>query len=136
MVGIAEQIVKSFLSKIPDLKESLVISVDDWLQDDGTMSASLLCVNLARGVKTFFESEETSVEEFEDIFNVVEHLLVASDSKEIKDAVATCFLESLLNEPPENISCNWTQYLGDKSRDFCRAMDDFHGVRTAGLYED
>lgn len=136
MVGSAEQITKSFLAKIPNLKESLVMSVDDWLQDDGTMSVSLLCVNLARGVKIFFESEEKSVEKFKDIFNVVEHLLVASESKEIKDAVTTCFLESLLNAPPENISCNWTQYLGDKSRDFCRAMDDFHGVRTVGLYED
>lgn len=68
------------------------------------------------------------------IFNLIEDL-ISQDDQGVKDIVATCFLENLLNYvSAKRIPANsFIYYLGPKSIDFCRKWDEFTGVITEGL---
>lgn len=70
----------------------------------------------------------------EDIFLLVERCLSEGDDA-VKDAVATCFLENLLNAVSEKRieASSFVKFLGAKSRTFCEAWDDFTGLNTPGL---
>lgn len=65
-----------------------------------------------------------------EVFKLIEQFMDEGEQN-IKNAVATCFLENLQNvgTPPEK----WVQYLGEKSRSFCQAWDEFTGVSTPGI---
>jgi hypothetical protein len=73
-------------------------------------------------------------EELQTVFNLAEKFLVESDD-ETGTAVATGFLESLLSQS----SARRVDFrklgplLGDESRKYCRAWDQFTGVVTDGL---
>lgn len=77
---------------------------------------------------------ENRQESLRPIFNLAERLMGEGD-EEVKDAVATCFLENLINRtssggvPAEA----FVHLLGPKSRAYCKAWDEFTGVRTKGL---
>jgi hypothetical protein len=68
------------------------------------------------------------------IFAVAEHLLI-NGSEEVKTAVATCFLESLINRASTGkIDSNFfVKYLGENSKLHCKAWDEFSGAQTIGL---
>lgn len=67
------------------------------------------------------------------LFAVIEHLLVFGDDA-VQTAATTCCLENILNVTPSKVPAElYVQYLGPKSRDFCRAWDEFTGVKTPGL---
>ncbi|MCE5315831.1 MAG: hypothetical protein LLG04_00525 [Parachlamydia sp.] len=71
-----------------------------------------------------------------DIFEFMEHLLAEGD-EDVKDAVATCFLENILNRTPQDIHPHtFVSFLGKESRDYCKAWDRFTGVFTPGLWEE
>ena len=66
------------------------------------------------------------------VFSYVEDQLTDKDT-EVGNAVATCFLENLLNRTPDVIPPGrLVPLLGPRSREFCRAWDEFCGVRTDG----
>ena len=69
----------------------------------------------------------------EDIFGLVERVL-DSGVEPLATAVATCFLENLLNATPSGIEAiDYVWALGPKSREYCKAWDEFTGVATPGL---
>ncbi len=69
----------------------------------------------------------------EEIFTYIEFLLVNGD-EDVQTVVATCFLENILNVTPEQIDPKrFVAYLGIESRKYCRAWDEFTGVKTEGL---
>jgi len=73
-------------------------------------------------------------EKIKEIFNFVEYLIIRGD-EDIKNAIHTCFLENILNQTPEKIDPNqFVPYLGHKSREYCKAWDQFTGVKTEGLW--
>src|SRR5690606_14154954 len=46
--------------------------------------------------------------------------------EEINNAVCTCFLENIMNRVPEPIDpATLVHFLGPKSRDFCKAWDEW-----------
>jgi len=50
------------------------------------------------------------------------------------DAACTCFLENILNRIPGSIDpSSFVQYLGPKSREFCKGWDEFTGIKTDGV---
>lgn len=53
-------------------------------------------------------------------------------------AACTCFLENLLNTASwENIKYDrFIPYLGKRSKEYCKAWDEFTGVRSPGLWTD
>ena len=61
--------------------------------------------------------------------------VLETGTKEEQDAAATCFLEYLMNITPTKIGPNlWIPLLGTKSREFCRAWDEWTGYRTEYLH--
>jgi hypothetical protein len=72
--------------------------------------------------------------ELSPVFEYVESKLDDEDS-EVSNAATTCFLENLMNRVPELIApSSLVPLLGPKSREFCRAWDEWCGVRTEGLH--
>lgn len=72
-------------------------------------------------------------DEIKKIFDFVEFLL-HEGSNEVKDAIATGFLEDLLNKDPDEIRfIKFTQYLGKETIAYCRAWNEFCGVYTEGI---
>jgi hypothetical protein len=68
------------------------------------------------------------------ILSFIEHLIVFGD-EEVRTAAMTCFLENVMNQVPAKLSpATFVCDLGPKSRDFCRAWDEFTGHRTDGLW--
>lgn len=69
----------------------------------------------------------------EEIFQYIEFLMVNGD-EDTQTAVATCFLENILNVTPSQIDPKcFLLYLGPQSKEYCRAWDSFTGVQTEGL---
>jgi len=70
------------------------------------------------------------------IFDFVEFLLINGDES-VQGAIATGFLEYLMNITPEQIkSSAFVQYMGKNAIEYCRAWDEFCGVRTEGLWTE
>jgi len=61
-----------------------------------------------------------------------------TDEFDLDNAVCTCFLENLLNKGSWGDICysRFVPYLGEKSREYCRAWDHFTGVKTPGLWDE
>jgi len=65
------------------------------------------------------------------VFTLIEEWMVHGDEM-VRTAVATCFLENLLNLEVEP-KC-FVPLLGPVSREYCRAWDESTGVKTEGLW--
>ena len=74
--------------------------------------------------------------EIEKIFNFVEFLLCNGDD-DVQTAITTSYLEALMSKDPEEIQfIHFAKYLGKNCREYCKAWDEFTGVRTKGLWEE
>lgn len=73
--------------------------------------------------------------DLKEILEFVEFLLVRGDES-LKNAIATTFLEALLakdfNEKQFRIL---SKLLGKESVEYCKAWDEFTGVKTPGLWD-
>jgi hypothetical protein len=66
-----------------------------------------------------------------ELFGVVEQLLTEG-TEQVREAAATYFLENLTNR--ESLDSRlYVPLMGNKSKAYCRALDDFAGVKTPGL---
>ena len=71
------------------------------------------------------------------MFDLIEYLILNGD-KQLQDAVKTSVLEGLINYSssgrlkPEQ----FIHYLGPKSKAYCKAWDEFTGVKTPGLWDE
>lgn len=80
-----------------------------------------------------------------DIYRYVEEIRCSysdengdTDEFHIDNAACTCFLENLVNHASAG-SIEYSRfipYIGDKSKEYCRAWDEFTGVKSPGLWED
>ena len=75
--------------------------------------------------------------EIKKIFSYIEFLLNEGDEK-IKDAVSTVFLEHLINASSAGTITpeSFVHLLGKESKNFCKAWDEFSGIKTPGLWND
>jgi hypothetical protein len=71
------------------------------------------------------------------IFEVIESFMKNGDNK-VKDAAATCFLENLINISSHGDfdTSMFIYYLGPESKAYCKAWDEFTGVKTPGLWDE
>ncbi len=120
----------------PDLRpryEAFLADLGSHVNPCGDMSEWM------RYVANIFEREVNAAvraQRLRPIFELAERLMRESEPA-VRDGVATCFLESLQNwaahgsfDPRE-----FSSFLGEESRDFCRGMDEFFGVQTPGLWD-
>jgi hypothetical protein len=81
--------------------------------------------------------KDKHIEEVKDIFLFVEKLLVEGDEN-VKNAVKVVYLEHLINLSDTKALSpeDFVYLLGEQSRLFCRAWDEFSGVKTRGLWSE
>jgi len=72
---------------------------------------------------------DKTLDNSDQIFNFVESVVVAGGDP--SNAACTCFLENLINREvnPES----FVSLMGPESVKFCKAWDEFTGVKTRGL---
>lgn len=84
-------------------------------------------------IDTIKSNDELEIKRF---FDFVEFLLCNGDES-VQNAIATSFLEYLLSKDPDEIQFpTFAKYLGKNSIEYCRAWDEFTGIKTKGLWED
>ena len=72
--------------------------------------------------------------EIKAIFDFVEFLICNGDES-VKDAITTSVLEYLLSKDPDEIKFSkFSKLLGENTIGYCRAWDEFTGVKTNGLW--
>jgi len=63
--------------------------------------------------------------------------LLINGDESVKNAIATSFLEYLMSNDPDEIQfTSFSKFLGKHSIEYCRAWDEFTGVRTKGIWEN
>lgn len=73
-----------------------------------------------------------TLENTEEIFSFIESEVIKGG--DVAEAACTCFLENILNRTPQEINPKtFVPYLGPESKEYCKAWDDFTGVKTPGL---
>ena len=111
---------------------------DEWNQEDGLYNeGDDTSIHSLFSFYSHYVAERldhpTSINKKE-LFDYIETIMDSSDGN-LKDAAATCFLENFLFVAGDKFrSENYFRFLGAKSIDFCRALDNFHGVKTEGLW--
>ena len=132
---------KTVIDKFPDLQKS-----EHWEYyldaDYDDKHHNLRCCRLM-SVLTSYVADILNVclsiekkKEIKDIFALIE-IFMNKGNQDVQDAAATCFLENLINYTsagrlkPESFLC----YLGPESKKYCKAWDEFTGVKTEGLWD-
>ena len=118
------------LNKVPDFEPAWQAHLEFWCDDKAGLSndvsefSSYLInnLNLISGNKR------------QEIFLVIEDCLNDGDDR-VKDAIATCLLENLLNAVSEKQLASelFIDLLGKESKKYCKSWDDFTGISTPGL---
>lgn len=73
--------------------------------------------------------------ELKKILDFVE-ILICNGDDAVQSAMTTAYLEYLMSKDPDEIQFSkCVKYLGENAIGYCRAWDEFTGVRTAGLWE-
>jgi hypothetical protein len=104
-----------------------------WINDEGKFTFCGVFSAFSHYVATVLMSNEPSRQELAAVFQYIEKRM--HDNEDIRTAAATCFLENLMNRTPERIDPKrFVPLLGEESRDYCRAWDEFCDVRTEGLW--
>ena len=67
------------------------------------------------------------------LLQFIEESLVSED-EDLSNAVATCFLENLVQMNKYYNPESYFPYLGKKSRQYTKSWDEFNGMRTKGLW--
>ena len=142
---LANEATKTVIEKFPDLKKSehwvYYCSVMGYKDGEKSLSSSGLMTILTDYVNDILNMScitTEKVKELEEIFSLVEYFLNEGEFS-VKAAAATCFLENLINYTsagtlaPEKL----IPYLvGKKSIEYCKAWDEFTGVKTPGLWSE
>src|SRR5437879_5238500 len=117
------------VGSVPGFRSLLVKRVDDWLNEDGTLAYYIIAGLLAGQVtQSLHRGDYSFADEF---FALVERLL-EDGCDDVKNLMATGFLEALQNQDilPSPL---WTPLLGKQARDYLIAWDRFNGASTPGL---
>jgi hypothetical protein len=127
----AETIKAELTSLCPDFAAAWEDERELWTADDGSFTvhgvfavfSHYVADRLIRGADPALKK----------VFDYVESKLTGDDSV-VDNAACTCFLENLMNRVPETIPpSQLVPLLGPKSREFCRAWDEWCGMKTEGL---
>lgn len=125
---------KSILTKFPDFESYWKKESQDlWGEDNQNITSAIS--SFSHYIRDMLiQNDEANEYLIARSFQMAEWLM-NEGTKEVKDAVATCFLENLIN------AVGWGKFpasrfvhlLGKESKKYCRAWDEFTGVKTKGL---
>ncbi len=134
---------KTIIDRFPDLQKSEhwegYYLWMDYKDNEESLRLSGLMTTVGRYVEDILNIPHITsekVKELEEIFSLVEFFLNEGEFS-VKAAAATCFLENLINYTSAGTlaSGKLIPYLiGKKSIEYCKAWDEFTGVKTQGLW--
>ncbi len=146
---LSDEASKTVIEKFPDLQKSkhwedyylYYLEEEEYKYCAKAEKLSGLMTALGMYVSYILNQQEIVLEkqlELKEIFLLIEFFLNEGD-QDVQNAAATCFLEGLINFVshgrivPERL----TSYLiGEKSIEYCKAWDEFTGVKTPGLWSE
>ena len=128
-----DEVFNIILAKFPGFKDMCQEHLEYWGEEKAG-----LCNDMAvfsRYSINLLKEANKNISELKDIFLFIEKCMLEGNDN-VKDATATCFLENIINATSwETISSlNFVQLLGCESKKFCKAWDEFTGVKTEGLW--
>jgi len=125
-----EKCINYILQKVPEFQNSWEIHLNYWESEEAG-----LCNDVSSFARFTIEKTNSKNQELlNTVFAVAEELLIDGD-EDVRTAVATCFLENLLNGVSAGTISNssFLSFLGENSKKHCRKWDEFTGVKTIGL---
>jgi hypothetical protein len=126
-----ETLINLIKEKFPKFTPYWESYIQDWGLDEGVIMKML---PFNEYVVDVIQSQDEK--EIKRIFDFVEFLMCNGNDL-VQAAIATGFLEGLLNKDPNEIQfIKFRQYLGKETISHCRAWDIFTGVMTKGLHDD
>jgi hypothetical protein len=142
---LSNEATKTIIEKFPNLQKSehwtYYCSLMDYEDGEKLLKISELMIILTDYVNDILNMLCIPTEkekELEEIFSLVEFFLNEGEFS-VKAAAATCFLENLINYTsagrlmPEKLNF---YLVGKKSIEYCKAWDEFTGVKTPGLWSE
>lgn len=134
------------MEKFPKFKNSISLTETIELYSDGTEKVNIYTVFSALTnyvVDELIKKNKNIIQEEIEIYKFIEDIRVKysqfpnnTDEYDFDNAACTCFLENLLNIASANEIRyeRFIPYLGEKSKEYCRAWDEFTGVKSPGLW--
>jgi hypothetical protein len=137
---------KVLMERIPDFAISETLKNEcEFEADAGQLSIAGVfnCLTSYVQYELMMNNELITKEEI-NIYNVIEEMIttysgfpVNSEESDFDTAACTCFLENLINiaDAGRVKYERFIPYLGKNSKNFCRAWDEFTGVKSPGLWD-
>lgn len=128
------EILEILSREFPGFKDAWEKEVND-IWDGDNPGLSLTLAGFSHYIKDLIaENNVNNKDTIELAFKLAEKFMVEGDSR-VQDAVATCFLENLINAVAWGRipASGFVHLLGEESRKYCKAWDDFTGVKTEGV---
>ncbi len=106
-----------------------------YCEEEGESSGLIFDVMMCFGDYIIDLIKINNIDELKNVFNFVEYLICHGDES-VQTAMTTGLLEGLLNISPKKIKFKVIcPYLGKESKEYCRAWDEFCGLKTDGLWD-
>ena len=126
-----EECMNMVLQRVPQFSERWQAHLNYWQREQAGLCLDI--AEFAHFVIDLIKGRQT--EDLPGIFDIIEELMVDGDEN-VRTAVATCFLENLLNLVPDRLPPErFVHLLGPASRTYCIAWDTFTGIPTPDLHE-
>jgi len=124
-----ERCMEMILNKFPDFIRNWEKYIDEWQNVSPGFTIDM-CEFAEYVVNSIQQEREI---ELDRVFQLVEYFIISGD-EEVKNAVATGFLEYILNATSRRIDpSSFVPFMGESSKNFCREWDKLNGVKTKGL---
>lgn len=130
-----EQYMVLILEKFPNFKKMWSEHLEWWGDEKAGLSNDMAV--FSRYTIELLKNSEINHTELHEIFILIEKFMT-DGSENLKDAVATCFLENIINATSWKTvnPLSFVNLLGAESKNFCKAWDEYTGVKTEGLWDD
>lgn len=125
------QVIELMLKKFPDFKKVLKEYIELFGEDSGLHGHMIAFTHY---ISDLIVQDKISKDELNKVFKFIEEIM-EEGTDTAKEAAATCFLENLINATSWGTiqASIFVPLLGKKSKEFCKAWDEFTGVKTDGL---
>lgn len=125
-----DQCINLLLKEVPEFEPVWQAHLDYWGEDVAGLS------NDINEFSTFITKNITKMDSLKKqrLFLLIEELLNTGDNA-VKDAIATCFLENILNAVSDNkvSSSEFAYLLGKESRAYCKSWDEYTKIKTPNI---
>lgn len=131
------KLLEILLNEFPDFEKIWEKENQEYWKDED-LAVGFAIIEFSRYVQDLITAKKLQdKEKIKRAFFLAENFMVKGDDK-VKDLIATCFLENLINTAAWGKICpeSFVHLLGEESKKYCKTWDEFTGVKTKGLWEE